>query len=219
MADVAQWSIDQFYSAIQSVWALANKAKSDLGANRTTLMRLWDVTKTQAPDVAKKHQAVLTPLIHNNSVLRTQYLAPLMDKYKSAVNAGSGALRQAGFTAPTLAGPPATLGFIPVVPLVAIAAIIVALSAASILNGWIATQRKNTDTAAAIIGDKTLTPEQRVAEVKALTDNLKAAATAAAAQNPLKGFSLDSVVPVLGLIAAILIVPKLLPLLPRRGNA
>lgn len=218
MANPVQWSIDQFYSALQSVWSLGTKAKSDLAADRTQLMHLWDVTKTQAPDVARAHQAILTPLIHQNSVLRTQYLAPLMDKYKTAVNAGSSALRAAGFTAPTLAG--YGMGAIPIIiPAVAIAAIIVALSAASIIANLTDAQRKNTATAAAIIGDASLTPAQRASELAALATSAKAVSEAATKNNPFGGFNLGDVVPILALVAAILIVPKVLPLIPRRRAA
>jgi hypothetical protein len=222
---VAQWSIDQFYAALQSVWSLANKAKAGLAADRQQLIHLWSVTKTEDPATAAAHQATLNPLIHQNSVLRTQYLTPLAAKFQEAVNAGSRVLDQAGYKAPTLAGyneAGTGLGIVPalvVVPAAAIAAIVVALSAASILANLTETQRKNTANAAAIIQDKSLTPAQRTAQLSALAAETKASAEAAAKSNPFGGLDIGKLVPILGLVAIIMLGPQIMRMFPGRKVA
>jgi len=220
MADVVQWGIDEFYAQLQNLENIAAGLKNRANANRLDLMHLWDATKTQPEPTRTKNQQLLNPLIHQNSVLRTQYLAPITAKFNEAVNAASAVIRQAGYQAPaTLSG----LGIAPVliiVPTVAITAVVVALAWASVASKQLDVQNKNTQNVAAIINDHTLTPAQRTAELAALTSNQQAAAAAAkAAGAPPPGFDLTQLTPILIGIAAILVLPSLLPLIhPREGR-
>lgn len=202
MADVVQWTVTELFAGLQKIEDGFNKISADLKADQAQLTALWSQTKADTDATRRaQNQALLTPLIHQNSVLRLSYLAPIKDKYTSAVNAAADALRKAGYTAPNLSG----LGIVvAIAPLAAVTAVTLALALLATAIVLTAAQRKNTATVAKLIGDPTTTPAQKQALLKAMTD-------ANQSLPPPPGLDFGWLPWAIGGVLAIMVVPKLLP--------
>jgi len=212
-----QWSIDQLWTQIQRLAALAKRLRDDLQANKAELTALWSQTRLDKdPRRRAANQALLRPLIHRNSELRLSYLAPITAKFNAAIGIASAALKRAGYTAPSLGG----LGAVFVIaPLAAVTAITVALALAGTAIVLTQAQRNRTAAVRAIIGDSSTTPEQKAALLKAFQDEVAAETKAAAAERP-GGFDFGMLVPLAAIVAAIVLGPPLLQAFgPRRGAA
>lgn len=202
MADVAQWTIDQLWTQLQKIQNGFNAVAADLKADQAQLTTLWSKTKADTNATRRaQNQALLTPLIHQNSVLRLSYLAPIKDKYTQAVNLAADALRKAGYTAPNLSG----LGFAVVIaPLAAVTIVVTVLALLATAAVLTQSQRQNTATVARIVGDPNTTAAQKLAFLAALTQANKSLP-------PPPGLDLGWLPWAIGGVLAIMVVPKLLP--------
>lgn len=203
MAGVVQWGIDQLWSELQRLEDLATGLKRDLVANKNELTHLWTMSRAiPDPKAMKRAQDKLRPLIHQNSVIRTQYVAPIVQKFNAAVALAGQKLKAAGYTTPTLSG----LGFAFVIaPAAAVVLVITALSLVYIANrltqaNITATQNVHDMIAAGF------TPAQ-IEDISRRTPT-----------KPL-GFDFGDLMPIALLVAAVFIVPPLLKTLPKRGAA
>lgn len=201
MAGAVQWTVDQFYAQLQALKSQIDAVDSTLTANKNQLAKMYDTARRNY-DPAR--DVYLAPLIHQNTVLRLNYLAPIKAKFNEAVAASSKLLRSAGYTTPALAG--LELGVLPIVPVVAAAAVIVALAAVAVCYRLTQAQVTNTNAMAAIMGDKSTTAEQKIALAKTITEQTKQQQRA---NPPL--FDPNALVMPLALVLAILVVPKMLP--------
>ena len=123
MPDVIQWGIDEFWGQLQALENAIVSEQNSLNADKAQLTSLYSVaTRDPNPQSRAANQALLNPLIHRNSVLRLSYLQPVKDKFNQAVALASSALRAVGYTTPNLSG----LGVLPLVPIAAVALVIVA---------------------------------------------------------------------------------------------
>lgn len=202
MAGPVQWTIDQLWNGLQQIRNGFNTVSADLKADQAQLTRLWSDTKKDTNAARRTaNQALLTPLIHQNSVLRLSYLAPIRDKYNSAVSTASSVLKKAGYTTPNLSG----LGFeFVIAPATAVTLIVVALALLETVNLLTQAQRSNTASVARVIGDPNTTPEEKarlLAAIKGANKSLP----------PLLGLDFGAIAWGLAAVAAIVIVPKLLP--------
>ena len=206
MASAVQWTVDRFWSELQALKSGIDAASSALEQNRTELAGMYARARA-AYDPAR--DAYLAPLIHRNTTLRITYLKPIRAKYNQAVNAAGAAIRRAGYTTPGLAG----LGLAPaiIVPAVAVAAVVVALAAVAVVNRMTQAQITRTNTMARIMNGGG-TAAEKLALAKAITDSANAESRA---NPPLLDFGALALP--LALVAAIVIVPRLLP--ARRATA
>lgn len=200
-SSVVQWTVDQLWSGLQQIANGFNSVAKDLNADKAQLTALWSATKSQPAATAAANQKLLTPLIHQNSVLRLSYLQPIRDKYNQALALAKDALAKAGYTVPgNLAG----LGFVfAIAPVAAVTIVIAALALLATAIALTSSQRTNTANVARVIGDATTTPEQKAALLAAMEKELKA--------QPPPGIDFGPIALAALAVAAIVIVPKLLP--------
>lgn len=203
MAGTVQWTIDQLWSGLQRIRDGFNTVSADLKADKAELTRLWSITKTDTNAARRTaNQALLQPLIHQNSVLRLRYLAPIRDKYNSAVAAASSLLKKAGYSTPSLSGLGAAA--FALAPATVVVAVTVALAALATVELLTRSQRTNTANVARVIGNANTTPQQQ-------RDMLDAINQANRSLPPPLGVDLGVVAWALVAAAAIMVVPKLLP--------
>lgn len=198
---IAQIGVNDFWSLLQQLQAGGNKIKADLSTDRLQLMNAYTAARNDS-DAARGAAAMnaLIPLIHQNSTLRLQYQG-LAQKFTDTVNAASSWLRQAGLSTPTLSG----MGDVTI--LVVGTALLLAAAAWGIYEALaVATssQRQATQALVKLLNDPTTTPEQKAAAAKAL-------AKGAGTPPPGDPFGIGNLVMPLALIAAIILVPKILP--------
>lgn len=205
-AAAVQWTVDQFYGQLRVLSNQIASASSALAADKAKLTALYSAAK-KANNA--KAMAALSPLIHNNSVLRLSYLAPVKAKFNEATAAATAALKRAGVTPPGLSGlalAPAIL-----VPAVAVAAVVAALAAVAIVNRLTQAQIARTNALAGIMADTHTTPEQKLA----LAAQLEAQAKAERQANP-PLFDPNAFVMPLALVAAVVLGPQLIAAFRRR---
>jgi len=211
MANPAQWTVDEFYRALQAVQNQITAADRALAADKSRLATMYDAARRNM-DPAR--DAYLAPLIHQNTVLRLSYLKPVKDDFRKAVNAASGALRSVGLTAPTLSG----IGVLPaavVVPVAAGVFLAACITAIVVVNRLTAAQINRTAAMAAIFSSSSTTPAQKLA----LAAQLQGAIDADRKASP-PPFDPAAFVLPLGIIAAIVLGPKLLGMFgDRRSTA
>lgn len=209
MAGVVQWTIDQFWNNLQSLKSQIDQVESALLADKARLTALYS-TARQNMDPAR--DVYLTPLIHRNSVLRLSYLQPIKDKFTQAVNAASAALRAAGYTTPNLSG----MGFVfAIAPAAAVTLVLVALAAIAI--AWRLTQAQitRTDAMAALFSDPGTTPDQKLALSRQQQQQMSAEDKA----NPPLGLDLGKLLPIAGIVALIVLGPRILDMIQSRRRA
>lgn len=210
MAGAVQWSINQFWGQLQNLKSQIDQVDSTLRANKARLTALYSAARA-AND--PRRDAMLGPLIHQNSVLRLTYLQPIKDKFNAAVKAADSALRSAGYTTPQLNG----LGVVvAIAPAAAVTAVLLALAAVAVVMRLTQAQVTNTETVAKIIADPTTTPEQKLALAKGVaeaTDKMNKSLP------PPGGFDFGDLVPLAALVAIILLGPRILDMLPKRRAA
>lgn len=165
---VTQVAIQDFYGLLQRLENLAKPLKADMDADKLTLTRLYTATRTDT-DAARraKNQAMLSPIIHQNSVLRQKY-AELVGAFNDAANKAADQLRSAGYDVPNLSG----LG---IAPIIIVGAAVAVLGGAFALYEWGRSSqdvnRTKVNTAAHIIQNPSdYTPAQVDAAVKLITD-------------------------------------------------
>jgi hypothetical protein len=205
MANIAQMAVNEFWASLKSLESVAKVEGAALEANR---LKLIGASSAARKDPVKarsaQRQAALAPLIHRNSELRMQY-RDLVGRFNSAVKSAAGVIRKVGLAAPdTLSG----LGIAPaviLVPIVAVAALGTAWAIAYSIQESRRNLDKATDLAIRVAGDPSATPEQRAAAMKILAN-----AKETAPKGPL-GLDLESLTVPLLIVAAILLVPKMLP--------
>lgn len=208
MAAAVQWTVDQFYGQLRALSNQIAQASGALSADKAKLTALYSAAK-RANNT--KSMEALKPLIHNNSVLRLTYLAPVRTKFNEAVNAATATLKRAGITPPGLSG----MGIAPaiLVPAAAVAAVVVALSAVAIVNRMTQAQVTRTNALAALMADAHTTPEQKLA----LAKQLEAQANAERQANP-PLFDPNAFVMPLAILAAIMVGPQLIGAFNRRSG-
>lgn len=208
MAGPVQWTVDQFWAQLQALQSQIDHVDAALKADKATLTRLYDTARRNM-DPAR--DAFLAPLIHRNSVLRLQYLAPVRTKFAQAVNSARAVLRKSGYTTPQLSG----LGVIPLVPVVAATAVIVALAAVAIVWRLTESQISRTQAMARVFADPHTTPEQKLALSRQMAAQIEQENKSTP---PPLGFNLDNLLPIAALIAAVVLVPPILKM-GRRATA
>lgn len=200
MAGAIQWTIEQFWGELQSLKNQIDQTATALNADKLRLQGMYAAARRNY-DPAR--DLYLAPLIRRNTELRLNYLKPVRDKFNEAVNAAAGALRGAGYTVPTLG----EVGILPAVPVVAVTAVVVALSAVAVVWRLTQAQITRTNAMAAIFQDSRTTPEQKVT----LSRQMQAQITEENKHTPPPlGFNLDMLVPLAGIVAAIVLVPPIL---------
>ncbi len=206
MAGVVQWSIDQFWGQLQALKSQIDQADAALQADKLALQNAYTALNRNYDPSADQFVA---PLIHQNTVLRLNYLAPVKQKFTEAVNAASAALKSAGYTTPNLSG----LGIVPVVPVVAITAVLVALAAVAIVWRLTQAQVARTNAMLAVYSDPSTTPDQKAALGQSMTDQIKAQNKATP---PPLGFNFNDLLPIAAVVAVIVLGPQILRMLPSR---
>lgn len=216
MSGPAQWTVDQFWTQLQRVETQIKAVDASLQSDKATLTALYSRARQMLDPAGAHDRAYLDPLIHQNTVLRLSYLAPVKTKFNAAVSAASSALRGAGYTTPNLSG----LGVVPaviIVPAVAVAALGVAAAAVLIVNRMTQAQVGRTATARGIFGDTSTTPAQKLALAEAFQREME---TEKATSPPPLGVDLGFIVPAIALVALIVLGPQLLRAFgPRRAEA
>ena len=208
MSAVVQWSVEQFWGELQNLKAQLDRTDAALKADAKQLGTLYATLRARYDPM---RDILVAPQIHRNTVLRTSYLNPVRAKYAQAVNAAAGVLRGAGYTVPNLG----EVGVLPAVPVVAIAAVVVALSAVAIAWRLTEAQVNRTATIRAIFSDPHTTPEQKAALAKSLQGSFDASTRNTP---PPLGFDLGMLVPLAAIVAAIVLVPPILKMLPARSE-
>mgnify|MGYP001618152054 CR=1 FL=1 len=198
MANPIQVAMDTFWSQLQSLEARTGALKNDLEADRLKLMALWSSTKRDPNrDRAAQNQALLSPQIHNNSVLRLKYRG-LVAAFNKVLGITRETLIQAGYQPPdNLAGLGVIAPFI--VPTIAAAALATAFLIYQSIRTATDSQRRATAALAKLVEDPTASPAAR------------AAAAAALGKSAQPGGLVQQLVPVLGILAALVFLPSLLP--------
>lgn len=201
MADAVQWTIDQLWAGLQKIEDGFNSITASLAADKAQLTALWSQTKADAsPSRAAANQALLQPLIHQNSVLRINYAQPLKDKYNQAVELASNALKSAGYSTPTLSG----MGDLVIAPLAAVTIVVAALALLATVIVLTQAQRQNTANVAKIIGDPSTTPAQKQALLDAINKANKSLP-------PPGGLDFGWIPWAIGGVLGIMLLPKLIP--------
>jgi len=215
MAGPVQWTVTQFWNQLQNVENQIHSVESALLADKATLTALYSQARKEYDPAGAHDRAYLEPLIHHNSVLRLSYLAPVKEKFNSAVSAASSALKRAGYTTPNLSG----LGVAPaviIVPTVAVAALGIAAAAVLIVNSLTQSQRNRTATALAIFGDPNTTPEQKLALAAGFQKEMEKEKQTA----PPPPFDTSWILPAVAVVALIVLGPQLLRVFgPKRAEA
>ncbi len=210
MAGAVQWSIDQLWKGLQSLKNQISAIDAKLNQDKAELTTLYAWARQEYDPAGAYDRALLTPLIHQNSVLRLNYLKPLKDKFTQATNLASDALRRAGYTTPGLSG----LGAVFVIaPAAAVTIVIVALAAVATVAVLTESQRNRTKAMLAVMQDASTSPAEKAALVKQMEEEI--------AKEPklLLGQDVGWVVPALGVVAIIMLGPSLLKALPARRTA
>lgn len=202
MANVVQMGVDAFWRSLQDLEAKAHAEKARLEADRLRLQHAYTATRQEANAVrARDHRAMLDPLIHANSENRLRY-SSLVLAFNRAVNGAAGALRSMGLAAPNLSGlsgPEVIL-----VPVVAVAALGTAWAIYATVHEQNASQGRLIDAALNVMNNPNSTPEERQQAVGVIANESKKKPPGS---DPL---GLSNLVPVLGLLALIVVVPPLL---------
>jgi hypothetical protein len=215
MAGPVQWTVTEFWKQLQNVQNQIKAVDAKLQADKATLTALYSAARKQLDPAGAHDRAYLEPLIHQNSVLRMSYLAPVKSKFNAAVAAASSALRGAGYTTPNLSG----LGIAPaviIVPAVAVAALGIAGAAVLVVYRLTEAQINRTATARAIFSDTRTTPEQKLQLAGEFQKEMETEKKTA----PPPAFDTGWIVPAAALIALVVLGPQLLRAFgPRRAEA
>ena len=216
MASPIQWTVTQFWNQLQNVQNQIKAVDAKLQADKATLTALYSQARQQYEPAGAHDRAYLDPLIHQNSVLRMSYLAPVKSKFNAAVAAASSALKSAGYTTPNLSG----LGIVPaliIVPAAAVTALGLAAAAVAIVYRMTESQVNRTATARAIFSDRNTSPEQKLQLAGAFQQEMEAEKKNAP---PPPGFDVGWILPTAAVIALIVLGPQLLRAFgPRRAEA
>ena len=216
MAGPVQWTVTEFWKQLQNVQNQIKAVDAALKADKATLTALYTQARQQYEPAGAHDRAYLDPLIHQNSVLRMSYLAPVKSKFNEAVAAASSVLKRAGYTTPNLSG----LGVVPaviIVPAIAVTALGLAAAAVAVVNRLTASQVNRTATARAIFTDSRTTPEQKAQLASEFQKQMKAEKEFAP---PPPGFDMGWILPTAAVIAVIVLGPQLLRAFgPRRAAA
>jgi len=216
MTDPVQWTVTAFWKQLQNVQNQIHAADSALQADKATLTALYAQARQEYDPAGAHDRAYLEPLIHQNSVIRLSYLAPVKAKFNEAVSAASGALKRAGYTTPNLFG----LGAVPavvIVPAVAVTALGLAAAAVAIVYRMTESQVNRTATARAIFSDPNTSAQEKLQLAGAFQDEM---AKEKATQPPLLGIDLGWILPTAVVVALIVLGPQLLRAFgPRRAEA
>jgi len=216
MAGPVQWTVTEFWKQLQNVQNQIKAVDAKLRADKATLTALYSQARQQYEPAGAHDRAYLDPLIHQNSVLRLSYLAPVKSKFNAAVAAASSALKSAGYTTPNLSG----LGVVPaviIVPAVAVAALGIAAAAVLVVYRLTESQVNRTATARAIFSDPNTSPEQKLQLAGAFQQEME---TEKKNAPPALGFDVGWILPTTAVIALIVLGPQLLRAFgPRRAVA
>ncbi len=198
-----QWTINQLWDGLARLRDGFNSVAADLKSNQAELTRLWSATKADTNAARRAaNQKLLQPLIHQNSVLRLSYLAPIRDKYNEAVKLAADALKRAGYTTPGgLSGLGVVVAF---APLAAATLVVAALAILTTVTIATQAQRTNTASVARVIGNANLTPQQQ-------QDLLDTINRTNRSLPPPPGLDFGWVPWAIGGVLAIMVVPKILP--------
>lgn len=203
MAGAIQWTVDQFWRQVQTLQSQIATADQAL---RDDAKRLGALYRERGAQYDPSRDVYIAPLIHRNNVIRINYLGPVKAKFNQAMNAARGILSAAGYTVPGSLG---ALGDPFVVPAIAVAAIVVAISAIIVVNRLTAAQLQRTAMLTKIYTDPSMTP----ADKQKAADTLRAQTDAEARAMPPPLFDFGSLVPVAAIAAAIVLGPQILSMM------
>lgn len=214
MADAAQVTVTAFWNQLQNIQNQIKAVDAKLRADKATLTALYSRARNQSEPDRSRNCAYLDPLIHQNSVLRMSYLAPIKSKFNEAVAAASSALKRAGYTTPNLSG----LGIVPaviIVPAIAVAALGIAAAAVVVVWRMTESQVNRTKTAREIFGDPNTTPKQKLEIAQAFESEM--AKEKETAPPPI--FDTGWIIPAVALVALVVLGPQFLrAFVPSRGQ-
>jgi hypothetical protein len=215
VANVAQMAINDFWNSVVDLQANAEYEQAVMDDTRQKLIVAYsDARNDPDPARAASRMAALDPVVHQNSAIRLKY-RDLVGAFNQAVNGAKALIQKAGLTVPNqLSG----LGQIETVTgIVIVGVAVAALGTAWLILNWIKAANKAnvdaTDATIAISNDTTATPEQRAAARDAITKRT------AAPPPPGGFFDVSSLIPLAGLVALIVLGPKILDLMPKRKGA
>jgi hypothetical protein len=210
MADAVQWSIDEFWSQLQNLQDQITQADDALNSDKATLQSIYS---TMRQNMDPTRDAFVAPLIHQNTVLRMNYLAPIKSKFNSIVGQMSSALTQAGYTTPQLSG----LGVAPLIVGAAIvAAVVLALAAVAIVWRMTQDQVTRTNAIASMYQDPNTTAAQKIALGQQMTADIVAQNKATP---PPLGFDFGAIMPILAVVAVIVLGPEIMRAINGRRRA
>jgi hypothetical protein len=203
MAGAVQWTIDQLWSGLQQLENQITSVESTLNANKAELTSLYAQARAEYDPAGAHDRAMLDPLVHQNTVLRLSYLAPIKARFNQAVQLAATALRGAGYSTPQLTG----LGVvIAIAPVAAVTLVLVALTAIAVVYRLTQAQTDRTATMRALFTDASATPAQKLALAAAMKQQTEADTHA----NPPLGLDFGAMVLPLGILAVILLAPQVL---------
>ena len=213
MANVAQMAVNDFWNSVTDLQAQAEYEQAIMDDSRQKLIAAYsDARRDPDPTRAASRMAALDPAVHQNSQIRLKY-RDLVSAFNQAVNGAKDLIRKAGLIVPNqLAG----LGQIET-GIVIIGVAVAALGTAWLILQWIQSANKANvdlvDSAIAIANDPSATPQQRAAARDAITKRT------ATPPPPGGFFDVSSLIPLAGLVALIVVGPKILDMMPKRKAA
>lgn len=210
MAGAVQWTINQLWTGIQTLYDRIKQVEASLNQDKDELTALYSYARQQYEPAGAHDRSLIEPLIHQNSVLRLTYLAPIKAKYVQAAKLASDALKRAGYTTPGLSGMGAVLAIAPAAAVVIVIAALASVATVALLTQ---AQRIRTSAIKALIGDPNATPTEKAQLLQQIEDEL-------AQENKGRPFNTDWIVPAIGLVALILLGPQLMRMVgTRRAQA
>lgn len=216
MPGPVQVTVSAFWNQLQGVENQIHSVESALLADKATLTALYAQARKEYDPAGAHDRAYIEPLIHQNSVLRLSYLAPVKAKFNAAVSAASAALKRAGYTTPSLSG----LGIVPaviIVPVIAVAALGIAAAAVLVVYRLTQSQVNRTATARAIFSDPSTSPEQKLRLAAGFQQEMELEKKNAP---PPPGFDVSWILPTALVVALIVLGPQLLRAFgPKRAEA
>jgi len=206
---ITQMGVTEFWKSLQALETYGKAEKAGLDSDKLRLQNAYSATRKDTNAArAKANQAILQPLIHKNSELRLMY-ADLIGKFNQAVNSASDVLKKAGLKAPALSGLGEVATGTIVVGVVAVSLLGAAWAVAYSLHEQRAAQTSLISAALRVYNDPNATDAERAAAADTINK---------AGQKPPgvgDAFGFDKLMPIVGLLAAALIIPAVLQHVPR----
>jgi hypothetical protein len=220
MANPVQWTIDQLLSELASIKAKAQAEFAVIGQNNAQVVALYAKAGTiKDPTQRAQVRGALEAWAARQARLQSDFNTA-WGRYQAAYNAAASFLRSVGINAPASASL-SGLGAVPlIVPVAVVSLVVIALA-------WLASVHENNLTQRQMLANQAAR-FQALASGQINLDTYLAASKAdgeladKTRQPPPKdplGDLTGMIIPALAIVAAIVLGPRLLELMPRRGAA